>query len=103
VLAAAQNLYRQPYRNGPVNLNSGGVGDALELARATDTPMRLGALCEKEMIEAIARGWADRDATIFLTLQVERTQAKLSGAAPNSIVPPDETPQYSAWSFDGGR
>jgi hypothetical protein len=37
--------------------------------RATDTPMLLGALYEQEMIEAIARGWADRDASIFLTLQ----------------------------------
>jgi 3-hydroxyisobutyrate dehydrogenase-like beta-hydroxyacid dehydrogenase len=36
------------------------LGLAQELARATDTPMRLGALCEKEMIEAMARGWADR-------------------------------------------
>ena len=50
---------------------------AQELARATDTPMRLGALCEQEMIEAIDRGWADRDASIFLTLQEERAQVKV--------------------------
>ena len=30
------------------------LGLALELARATDTPMRLAALCEQEMNEAIA-------------------------------------------------
>jgi 3-hydroxyisobutyrate dehydrogenase len=48
------------------------LGLALELARAYDTPMRLGALCEQEMMEAMARGWADRDASIFLTLQEER-------------------------------
>jgi 3-hydroxyisobutyrate dehydrogenase len=48
------------------------LGLALELARAYDTPMRLGALCEQEMVEAMARGWADRDASIFLTLQEER-------------------------------
>jgi 3-hydroxyisobutyrate dehydrogenase len=47
------------------------LGLALELARATNTPMRLAALCEAEMIEAVARGWADRDASIFLTLQEE--------------------------------
>ena len=41
------------------------LGLAQELARATDTPMPLGALCEKEMIEAMARGWADRDASII--------------------------------------
>ena len=48
------------------------LGMALDLARATNTPMRLGALCEQEMIEAIGRGWAKRDASIFLTLQEER-------------------------------
>jgi 3-hydroxyisobutyrate dehydrogenase len=48
------------------------LGLALELARAGETPMRLGALCEGEMIEAMGRGWADRDASIFLTLQEER-------------------------------
>jgi hypothetical protein len=39
--------------------------------------MRLGALCEQEMIEAIGRGWADRDASIFLTRQEERAQGKV--------------------------
>ncbi|MGH7332499.1 MAG: NAD(P)-dependent oxidoreductase [Candidatus Rokuibacteriota bacterium] len=48
------------------------LGLALELARATETPMRLSALCEQEMIEAMARGWASRDSSIFLTLQEER-------------------------------
>jgi len=48
------------------------LGLALELARATDVPLRLGALCEQEMSEAMARGWANRDASIFLTLQEER-------------------------------
>ncbi len=50
---------------------------AQELARATDTPMRLGALCEAEMIEAVDRGWADRDASIFLTLQEERAKVQV--------------------------
>jgi 3-hydroxyisobutyrate dehydrogenase-like beta-hydroxyacid dehydrogenase len=53
------------------------LGLAQELARATDTPMRLGALCEAEMIEAMARGWADRDASIFLTLQEERAKVQV--------------------------
>lgn len=48
------------------------LGLALDLARATNTPMRLGSLCEQEMIEAMGRGWAGRDASIFLTLQEER-------------------------------
>jgi 3-hydroxyisobutyrate dehydrogenase len=53
------------------------LGLAQELARATGTPMRLGALCEAEMIEAIGRGWADRDASIFLTLQEERAKVSV--------------------------
>jgi 3-hydroxyisobutyrate dehydrogenase len=48
------------------------LGLALELARATGTPMRLSALCEQEMMEAMARGWAARDSSIVLTLQEER-------------------------------
>jgi 3-hydroxyisobutyrate dehydrogenase len=53
------------------------LGLALDLARATNTPMRLAALCEQEMIEAIGRGWAGRDASIFLTLQEERAKVKV--------------------------
>jgi 3-hydroxyisobutyrate dehydrogenase len=48
------------------------LGLALELARQTDTPMRFAALCEQELVEAMARGWAGRDASIALTLQEER-------------------------------
>src|SRR6267378_4343112 len=53
------------------------LGLALDLGRATDTPMRLAALCEQELIEAIGRGWADRDASIFLTLQEERAKVEV--------------------------
>ncbi len=53
------------------------LGLALELARATETPMRLAALCEQELIEAIGRGWAKRDASIFLTLQEERANVEV--------------------------
>ena len=53
------------------------LGLALDLARATNTPMRFAALCEQEMIEAIGRGWADRDASIFLTLQEERARTQV--------------------------
>jgi len=60
------------------------LGLALELARAYDTPMRLGALCEQEMVEAMARGWADRDASIFLTLQEERAQVQVRVPPPNA-------------------
>ncbi len=58
------------------------LGLALDLARATDTPMRFAALCEQELIEAVGRGWADRDASIALTLQEERAAVKVR-------LPPD--------------
>jgi 3-hydroxyisobutyrate dehydrogenase len=48
------------------------LGLALDLARETETPMRLAEICAREMADAVARGWADRDASIFLTLQEER-------------------------------
>jgi hypothetical protein len=44
--------------------------------------MRLAAICEQELAEAIARGWADRDASIFLTLQEERAKVQVR-------LPPD--------------
>jgi len=53
------------------------LGLALDLARATETPMRFAALCEQELIEAIGRGWADRDASIALTLQEERANIEI--------------------------
>ena len=58
------------------------LGLALELARATDAPMRLAAICEREMAEAVDRGWGDRDASIFLTLQEERAKVQVR-------LPPD--------------
>jgi len=61
------------------------LGLVQELARATNTPMPLGALCEQEMVEAMARGWADRDASIFLTLQEERAKVQVR-------LPPIEPP-----------
>jgi 3-hydroxyisobutyrate dehydrogenase-like beta-hydroxyacid dehydrogenase len=53
------------------------LGLAQELAGATDTPMPLAALCERGMVEAMARGWADRDASIFLILQEERANVQV--------------------------
>jgi hypothetical protein len=49
----------------------------MDLARDTKTPMRLAALCEQELTEAMARGWAARDASIALTLQEERARAEV--------------------------
>jgi len=57
------------------------LGLAVDLGKSYDVPMRLGALCEQEMMEGIARGWADRDASIFLTLQEERAHVQVRVAA----------------------
>ena len=48
------------------------LGLAQELAREMGTTMPLNALAKAEMDAAIARGWRDQDASIFLTLQEER-------------------------------
>jgi 3-hydroxyisobutyrate dehydrogenase len=48
------------------------LGLAQDLAAETGTPMRLNALAKAEMDEAVARGWAERDASSFLLLQEER-------------------------------
>jgi 3-hydroxyisobutyrate dehydrogenase len=53
------------------------LGLALDLARETDTPMRLNGMAKAEMDEAIGRGWGDRDASIFLTLQEERAKVEV--------------------------
>jgi 3-hydroxyisobutyrate dehydrogenase len=53
------------------------LGLAQDLAREMETPMRLNALAKAEMDEAMARGWGDRDASIFLTLQEERAKVEV--------------------------
>ena len=48
------------------------IGLAMDLARTNSVPMRLAELCEQEYMEAMGRGWEDRDSSIVLTLQEER-------------------------------
>ena len=57
------------------------VGLATELARAYDVPVRMAELCEQEFIEAMGKGWGDRDSSIVLTLQEQRAgvQVRLPG------------------------
>ncbi len=54
---------------------------AAEMARTHNVPMRLAQLCEQEYMEAMGRGWEDRDSSIVLTLQEERAgvQVRLPG------------------------
>ena len=50
---------------------------ATELAASYGVPMNLTAVCEAEMAEAMARGWADLDSSAFLRLQEERSGVQL--------------------------
>jgi 3-hydroxyisobutyrate dehydrogenase-like beta-hydroxyacid dehydrogenase len=45
---------------------------ATELARNCGAPMELAATCERDMQEAVDRGWSELDNTIFLTLREQR-------------------------------
>ncbi len=48
---------------------------ALELANSVDVSMPVAEYCLKEMTEALRRGWGDRDHSMYLTLQEERSGA----------------------------
>lgn len=45
---------------------------ALELARQSGVPMKIGAIALEELAEAMERGWAERDCRVAMTLQEER-------------------------------
>ncbi len=47
------------------------IGLATELARELDVPMPMAAVAEQIMIEALARGWGDKDSTSPWMLQEE--------------------------------
>jgi 3-hydroxyisobutyrate dehydrogenase len=48
------------------------VSLGMQLAREYDVPMRLCSLMHQDMLEALNRGWGERDAHAFLLLQQER-------------------------------
>ena len=45
---------------------------ALSLGREFDVPMRMSHLALQELIEAVNRGWSDRDSRVAMVLQEER-------------------------------
>jgi 3-hydroxyisobutyrate dehydrogenase len=63
------------------------VGLATALGREYHVPMRLAALCEQDLLQAIERGWAAHDASIVLTLQEERAQVQVR-------LPVGESPRH---------
>lgn len=50
---------------------------AMEMAREYNVPMAMAALAEQEMIQAIARGWGDKDFAAPFMLQEERAGVKV--------------------------
>jgi 3-hydroxyisobutyrate dehydrogenase len=48
------------------------VSLALELARKSGVPMRIGEIALAELTEAMQRGWEERDCRVAMTLQEER-------------------------------
>jgi 3-hydroxyisobutyrate dehydrogenase len=48
------------------------VSLALELARKSGVPMRIGEIALAELAEAMGRGWEERDCRVAMTLQEER-------------------------------
>ncbi len=44
------------------------LGLAMELARTHDVPMQMAQLCEQEYLDAMSRGWEERDSSIVLTI-----------------------------------
>ncbi len=59
------------------------VGLATDLARELGVPMRLANLTQAEIVEALGRGWGDRDCRSYLQLQLERAGVSIA-------VDPDE-------------
>jgi 3-hydroxyisobutyrate dehydrogenase len=55
---------------------------ATALAREYDVPMPLAAVAEQIVIEAIARGWGDKDVNAPFMLQEERAGVEVRAAAP---------------------
>ena len=50
---------------------------AMELAESNGVPMGAARATEREMEEAMSRGWGDRDSSIFLSLQEEKAGVEL--------------------------
>jgi len=53
------------------------IGLATELGREWEVPLKLANIVEQEYVEAVARGWGERDSTVPFTLQEERAGVKV--------------------------
>lgn len=62
---------------------------AMELARETGVPMRIGEIALAELEEGMRRGWSERDCRVAMALQVERAGVEVR-------VPPEKLPEVLA-------
>ncbi len=53
------------------------IGLATELAREYQVPLRLASLVEQDFVEALARGWEERDSSAPFLLQEERAKVRV--------------------------
>jgi 3-hydroxyisobutyrate dehydrogenase len=53
------------------------IGLATELGREYEVPLKVGNLVEQEFVEAMARGWGERDSSAPFSLQEERAGVKV--------------------------
>ena len=56
------------------------VGLATELGREVGVPLHLASATEQDLVEALARGWGNRDASALFLLQEERAGVQLRAA-----------------------
>jgi 3-hydroxyisobutyrate dehydrogenase len=56
------------------------MGLATALAREYDVPLPLAALAEQDLVQGVARGWAERDFTAQWLLQEERAGVQVRGS-----------------------
>jgi 3-hydroxyisobutyrate dehydrogenase len=61
------------------------VSLAMELARESGVPMRIGEIALAELEEGMRRGWSERDCRVAMTLQTERAGVEVR-------VPPESLP-----------
>jgi 3-hydroxyisobutyrate dehydrogenase len=53
------------------------IGLASELGREFEVPLKVANLVEQDLIEAMAKGWGDRDSTVPFQMQEERAGVKV--------------------------
>lgn len=53
------------------------IGLATALGREIDVPLKVASVVEQDHIEALARGWGERDSTVPFALQEERAGVKV--------------------------